>query len=53
MTKRNRENLYEMLSKKRNPRLKSIATILEKLGIELSFKVKKKSAKAARWGSAR
>jgi probable addiction module antidote protein len=47
MTKLNRENLYEMLSQNGNPRLTSVATILEKLGIELSFKAKKKSAKAA------
>ena len=47
MTKLNRENLYEMLSKKGNPRLKSIATILEKIGIELCFKAKAKPAKAA------
>jgi probable addiction module antidote protein len=47
MTKLNRENLYEMLSQNGNPRLTSIAPILEKLGIELSFKVKKRPAKAA------
>jgi probable addiction module antidote protein len=47
MTKLNRENLYEMLSEKGNPRLRSLATILEKLGIELSFRARKKSAKAA------
>jgi len=47
MTKLNRENLYEMLSKKGNPRLKNLASILEKLGLELSFKPKPRSAKAA------
>jgi len=46
-TKLNRENLYAMLSEKGNPRLKSIAMILEKLGLELSFKPKKASRKAA------
>jgi probable addiction module antidote protein len=47
MTKLNRENLYEMLSEKGNPRLKSLASVLEKLGLELAFRPKHKNAKAA------
>lgn len=46
-TKLNRENLYEMLSEKGNPRLKSLVSVLKKLGLELSFRPKPKSAKAA------
>jgi probable addiction module antidote protein len=46
-TKLNRENLYEMLSTKGNPRLSSITAILDKLGFEMNFKPKSKSAKAA------
>jgi probable addiction module antidote protein len=47
MTKLNRENLYEMLSERGNPRLTSIMSILKKLGLELSFKPKTRSARAA------
>lgn len=47
LTKLNRENLYDMLSEKGNPRLRSIATILDKLGLEMAFKPKPRSARAA------
>jgi len=46
-TKLNRENLYEMLSKKGNPRLSSITAILDKLGLELAFRPKGKRTRAA------
>ena len=47
VTRLNRENLYDMLSKKGNPRLKNIASILDKLGLQLTFKPKSTRAKAA------
>ena len=47
MTKLNRENLYEMLSERGNPRLKSLRSVLDKLGLELSIRPKPKHAKAA------
>jgi DNA-binding phage protein len=36
-TRLNRESLYTMLSKQGNPRLSSIASILDKLGFEVKF----------------
>ena len=45
-TSLNRENLYDMLSKDGNPRLSSLSTILDYLGIEVDFK-KKSSRKIA------
>lgn len=36
-TKLNRENLYDMLSKNGNPRLSSIASILNQLGFAIQF----------------
>jgi DNA-binding phage protein len=36
-TKLNRENLYDMLSTKGNPRLSSITSILYKLGLEIKL----------------
>jgi probable addiction module antidote protein len=47
VTKLNRENLYDMLSEKGNPRLKSITAILDKLGFEMTLKPKSKRTKAA------
>ena len=47
VTKLNRENLYDILSEKGNPRLKSILPILDHLGLELSFKPKTKKKRAA------
>ena len=44
-TKLNRENLYRALSKKGNPKLSSLSTILEALGIELQFAPAKKHHK--------
>jgi probable addiction module antidote protein len=41
----NRENLYDMLSQEGNPRLSSLSTIFNALGLQLA--VTKKGAKAA------
>ena len=46
-TSLNRENLYEMLSKDGNPRLSSLSTILDNLGIEVAFKRKLHGTEAA------
>jgi probable addiction module antidote protein len=43
----NRENLYDMLSKEGNPRLSSLTAILDKLGLEITFKRKLHSKEAA------
>ena len=43
MTKLNRENLYKMLSKKGNPELHSLGTLLHALGLRLAVKVRKAS----------
>ena len=43
----NRENLYDMLSKEGNPRLSSLSTILNNLGIEVTFKRKLHGTEAA------
>ena len=37
-TSLNRENLYDMLSKGGNPRLSSLSSILDNLGIEMTFR---------------
>ena len=47
ITKLNRENLYDMLSRTGNPRLRSITAILDQLGLGLSFKPKPRKARAA------
>ena len=46
-TKLNRENLYRSLSKRGNPKLSSLSTILEALGIELHFAPTRRQKKAA------
>ena len=46
-TNLNRENLYDMLSEKGNPRLYSITSILDKLGLRVSFSRKIKGTKRA------
>jgi probable addiction module antidote protein len=46
-TSLNRENLYRSLSKKGNPKLSSLASILEAVGIKLFFAPTKKQKKAA------
>ena len=43
----NREGLYDMLSKKGNPRLSSLSTILKALGMTLAFTPKLQGTKAA------
>ncbi len=45
-SKLNRENLYRMLSKKGNPEIKSIFTILHSLGLKLSIEPQKASRRA-------
>lgn len=47
MTKLNRENLYDMLSRSGNPRLRSVTAILDRLGFEVVFKPKPGSKAAA------
>lgn len=46
-TKLNREGLYDMLSKKGNPRLSSISSVLKELGFAVEFKRKLTGTKAA------
>ena len=46
-TKLNRENLYDLLSRRGNPRLSSITMILDKLGFELALRPKTKRIRAA------
>jgi probable addiction module antidote protein len=46
-TRLNRESLYTMLSKQGNPRLSSIASILDKLGFEVKFSPKHRRSTAA------
>jgi hypothetical protein len=46
-TSLNRENLYRSLSKKGNPKLSSLASILDAVGIKLYFAPTKKQRKAA------
>ncbi len=44
VAKLNRESLYKLLSKDGNPRLSSLASILDGLGIELQFVPKAEAA---------
>jgi len=46
-TQLNRESLYDMLSDKGNPLFSSVTTVLDKLGIEISFKRKLQGTEAA------
>ena len=46
-TSLNRENLYDMLSKEGNPRLSSLSAVLDKLGLEVTFKRKLQGTEAA------
>ena len=46
-TQLNRESLYDMLSTKGNPLFSSITSVLDKLGIELTFKRKLQGTEAA------
>jgi probable addiction module antidote protein len=45
-TKLNREGLYDMLSEQGNPRLSSLAAILDALGLQLQFTPKLRGARA-------
>ena len=46
-TSLNREGLYAMLSDKGNPRLSSLSTIIDALGMTLAFRAKLQNKKAA------
>ena len=46
-TKLNREHLYRSLSKKGDPKLSSLTTILDAMGIELQFAPVRRSRSAA------
>lgn len=46
--KLNRESMYRMLSKKGNPEIKSILTLLHSMGLKLSIEPKIRSAKASK-----
>jgi probable addiction module antidote protein len=46
-TELNRENLYRSLSRKGNPKLSSLSSILEAVGIQLHFTPAKKQKRAA------
>jgi probable addiction module antidote protein len=39
----NRENLYRMLSKRGNPEIKSLMTLLHAMGLELTVKAQKRA----------
>ena len=41
-TKLNRENLYRLLSKKGNPKITSLKSILNAMGLELAVQIQKK-----------
>ena len=47
ITKLNRENLYDMLSTRGNPRFSSIKAVLDKLGVQVRFRAKLHHPKAA------
>jgi DNA-binding phage protein len=46
--KLNRENLYRMLSKKGNPEIKSIFTLLHSMGLKLAIEPKTRPAKSSK-----
>ncbi len=46
--KLNRESLYRMLSKKGNPEIKSIFTLLQSMGLKLTIEPSKKTTKASK-----
>ena len=46
--KLNRESMYRMLSKKGNPEIKSILTLLHSMGLKMSIEPKMKVAKGSR-----
>lgn len=46
-TELNRENLYRVLSEKGNPKLSSLSSILEAVGITIQFAARPKRKKAA------
>jgi len=44
----NRESLYRMLSKKGNPEIKSIFTLLDSMGLKLTIEPSKRSTRSAK-----
>ncbi len=46
--KLNRESLYRMLSKKGNPEMKSIFTLLQSMGLKLTIEPSKKATKSSK-----
>jgi probable addiction module antidote protein len=46
--KLNRESMYRMLSKKGNPEIKSILTLLHSMGLKMSIEPKVKSSRSAK-----
>jgi len=46
-TQLNRESLYDMLSKTGNPLFSSVTTVLDKLGLEVTFAPKLQGTRAA------
>ncbi len=46
--KLNRENLYRMLSKKGNPEIKSIFTLLHSMGLKLAIEPRTRPAKSSK-----
>jgi probable addiction module antidote protein len=44
----NRESMYRMLSKKGNPEIKSILTLLHSMGLKMSIEPTKKAAKGSK-----
>ena len=46
--KLNRESMYRMLSKKGNPEIKSVLTLLHSMGLKMSIEPKMKAAKGSK-----
>ena len=46
--KLNRESMYRMLSKKGNPEIKSILTLLHSMGLKMSIEPKAKTSRSAK-----
>jgi probable addiction module antidote protein len=47
-TQLNRESLYRMLSKKGNPEIKSIFTLLDSMGLKLTIEPSKRSTRSSK-----
>ncbi|MCL4203851.1 MAG: putative addiction module antidote protein [Pirellulaceae bacterium] len=46
-TSLNRENLYQMLSERGNPRFSSLMSVLRELGVQIQFRAKPRDTRAA------